>query len=128
MDEVRVDVEVQKLHIKLNALASIVNTLIKSGSVVAIVYLIYKMVYVLSGKTTNAYFWVKIITSISVGEKLSYLFGTLGILYGIFERRLRKNKVKRLSERIKTLEQFIDKKRTSSMLNTDGELRKGEEL
>ena len=120
--------DIQKLYIKLNFWASIINQAIKWGALLGISGFFYKSVAALSGKATLAKFLIKIIGDFSINEYIWYALALFGTGYGLVERRLRKNKVKKLSERNKKLELLIDKNRTSSNLNPEGELNKGEEL
>jgi len=119
---------IQELYLKLNFCSSIINNTVKWGALVLIFWLFYKSIAALSGKNTETDILVKFIGQFSINEYLMYLFSLSGISYGLFERRLRKSKVKKLSDRIKKLELLIDKNRTSSNLNPEGELNDGEQL
>lgn len=116
------------------SVASILNTLIKWVGITAISYCIFKASEVLSGKNTQAEFKASLVADILSADTLTdaliiivilaLLFGVGGILYGLAERRLRKNKTEYFQERIKKMESMIDPNRSSSRLTTKGETRK----
>lgn len=83
----------------------------------------------LAGLDTEAEISVafNILKSTSVRSIIFLCVGIVGIVYGLGERIVRIRKVLRLTKRIKSLEEIVDKGRQSSRLNQTGSTRKEDE-
>ena len=92
------------------------RTLIRGLCVVACVYFGRDIVATLSGRTTDLAVEVFALISMTVTLTLAGLAG----LWAYLERRLRYEKVKYLTDRIRHLETRLDPRRTSSGLAPDG--------
>lgn len=68
-----------------------------------------------------------VIKSTSVRGIIFLFIGIGGIVYGLVEQRIRVTKVRRLSRRVKYLEQKLDNDRQSSRLNRTGSTRREDE-
>jgi proteasome assembly chaperone (PAC2) family protein len=104
------------------------NTLIKSGAVVGVAGFVYLMVRELAGKETLASiglgFLADIKTSRGIAMALVSILGVGGPVYGLRERKLRRDDIEKRSAYIEELEKAIDKRRTSSGLTPRGTTRK----
>ena len=132
-------------HKTAEAIASVINTLIKWSGLTLIcvsmfglpAYYSFRIAEVTAGKTTNTtvsvYFEILGnvaaqlgLASGSRGPKtliaLSLLIGIGGVLYGMLQHKLRKRVISR-NDRIRVLEQRIDSNRSSSRLTEEGTTR-----
>lgn len=144
----RAQLEAENRAIRKNklyeAIASIVTSLIKWVGLAVICaspfYFHYKAVELLAGRTTEANISVSIMeaiwTDLKVGNLLekkwvsctvAILFGIAGVVYGWYQRKLRRDTVERLQKRNQELEKRIDPERSSSKLTPRGETRPGDE-
>lgn len=98
-----------------------IGTAIRWGGAVAIAWMAYKSVLVLSGQTTIVDVLVNVWGSLKINQALATVLGGGGMLYGWRERRLRHKVNERLGGRVGQLEQAIDKRRTSSRLTKRGQ-------
>jgi hypothetical protein len=64
---------------------------------------------------------ISFLGSMTVSKSLAYMFGAGGVLFGAYERRLRKKTLAHLHPRAKELEKLIDPRRSSSTLTNEGE-------
>ncbi len=102
------------------SITAIVRTLIRCATLVAIFYYLTQMVEALAGKITIADFAINLWANLKLQYIVPYTFGGGGIVYGIYQRRLRKKRVKELSSYARTLERKIDPNRASSDILDDG--------
>jgi hypothetical protein len=105
----------------VEAIASIVNNLIRWSGLVAIAYMGYRTVGTLAGQTTTADIGIRFFTEIRISEFAAWLLGAGGIGYGWRQRKLRRDNIERLERRVRDLEAEIDPKRTSSKLTKRGD-------
>jgi hypothetical protein len=93
-----------------------------------IAYMTYLSIAALAGKTTLAQFGMWLVTDLKATKAFSHivttLFGTVGVSYGIGERKLRRRNVERMGNRIQELEKIIDPTRSSSRLTSRGSTRR----
>jgi hypothetical protein len=75
----------------------------------------------LAGKTTFAQVVISFLGQMAVSKSLAYIFGFGGILFGVYQRRLRKKTAAHYYPRVKELEKLIDPRRSSSDLTIYGE-------
>lgn len=108
---------------RVHHIAAVLNSLIRWGALVAIVFLGYRAIVVLAGQTTIADIGigVKLLSNVRVSTAAAWLFGGGCLFYGERQARLRKDTVERQSRRITELEQSVDPKRTSSRLTARGD-------
>jgi hypothetical protein len=104
----------------------VVQNLIRWAGLVGIAYLLYKSAAVLAGRTTDANFAVKFLASKYAGYALMALFGGSSVLYGLGQRKLRRDTVERISPRTAALEKKLDRKRSSSKLTKRGDTNPGD--
>ena len=97
------------------------TSLIKWGSLLGCVYCGYLTIYSLAGKTTFARILVDFVANMTISRWAAYVFGGGGVLYGVDERRLRRNAVRRLAPSRIQYEQGLDPNRSSSGLTATGE-------
>jgi hypothetical protein len=65
---------------------------------------------------SGANIWIQLMSNVSRTRAFAFVFGFLGVLYGIQERNLRRTTVKRLRARLNTLEQALTQKSNASQL------------
>lgn len=109
-------------------IANVLMYLIKYGAFVWISYHIFLMVTELAGKHTFADIGFAVFGNLELSVALGWWFGIGGILYGLWQAKLRKDTIERLQNRIQFLESKLDGKRTSSQLTPRGDTRKEDEL
>ena len=102
------------------AIASVLNNLIRWGGLVIISYWIYLSVTALAGKSTMADIGVTVFADIRASEVLSWIFGIGGIGYGWRQKSLRQDTTERLQGRIKAFETEKDPNRSTSGLTERG--------
>lgn len=104
------------------------NSFCKYGALVAVFYFIHLMVGDLAGKETLASIGLRFLadvkTSRGVAMAVSALFGISGSVYGLRQRKLRRDDIQLRSGQISNLERSFDKKRSSSGLTPRGTTRK----
>ena len=105
-------------------LTSIINNLIRWGCAVLIIRYAHLMVIALAGEQTMADIGIRFFADLRISSALAWLFGGGGALYGLRQRKLRRDTIERLEGRVKKYEKQLDPKRSSSRLTTRGETRK----
>lgn len=101
--------------------ADVIMAAIKWGSLLGCVYWGYLAIASLAGKETFAKIAVSFMANMTVNKWLAYAFGGGGIVYGLNERRLRRNAVRRLAPGRIHYEQGLDPERSSSGLTQTGD-------
>jgi hypothetical protein len=99
---------------RINRIASIVELAIRWGCLVLIAYLGYLCVSKLAGKTTFADIGLEFLSKVEISEAAAWIFGTGGLVYGLGERRLRRNTTERLAGRIAEFERRRDPDRRNN--------------
>jgi hypothetical protein len=120
LDEKKQDLAFRRFARTVDSLTTVVLTAIRFGGVVLPFYFLYLTVAVLAGKSTSANIGIKMLTSLTMTETVGYGLGTAGVVYGLRERKLRRDKTEYLQERITKLERQLDPERSSSRLTTRG--------
>lgn len=123
VSKLRAENQLLKRGNRSNAWASIFNNLIRWGGLVLLARYGYLAIEAIAGKTTNAEIFVGILGKENFPILLSSLLGFLGMLYGYYERALRRSTVERLQQRNVFLEATIDPRRSSSKLTPRGDTR-----
>ena len=100
---------------------SVVNNVVRWGGLVWIVYYIQGMVVALAGKETIANIGMSFLGDVRISEALAWLLAGGTTLYGLSQRKLRKDTVERLQGRIHRHEVLQDPKRSSSKLTPRGD-------
>jgi len=110
-----------------------INSLIRWSGVVFLAYWCFRSIEKLAGKNTDADINISVLSSFfsfGFGDKVAVVIGVTGfflcicgIIYGMYQRRLRLRTVERLQGRIKKLEHGKDPDRSSSKLTSKGETR-----
>lgn len=93
------------------------------GCLLLMVYWATGSLNALAGKETFADIGIRVLGDFRVSEGVAYLFGGLGVGYGILQKLLRQRNIERLAPRIKELEQHVHPQRTSSQLTARGTTR-----
>lgn len=118
-----------------NAHSKVWRALIQWGAIVFIAYFCFRAVRDLAGKKTlaNINFHHPFLGLLDMGRTLvassgavgplGLMFGTGGILYGLFQRKLRRDVIKKYYHYIERDQKALDKDRTSSLLMPEGGTR-----
>ena len=101
----------------------VINNLIRWSAIVLVVRYGYLAIETLAGKTTLADVAVSFLTDIKVSVVLAWGAGAGGVVYGLQQRKLRKDTLQRLQDRNQTLEKMIDSSRSTSNLTPRGDTR-----
>lgn len=101
---------------------------IRWGGIVLVARYIYFSIQALAGTETSADIFVKFLSNLSLSISLSWICAIASILYGLAQRKLRKDTIERLQGRIREFEQEKDSKRSSSRLTERGETRREDRL
>ena len=108
----------------VDALARVLQALIKWGAFCGIAYFSYKSISCLSGQTTEANVALKFLGSLNISQSIAYTVAGGSAVWAFGERSFRKKTIAKLSERLKHYETDIDNSRTSSKLPKSGNTRK----
>jgi hypothetical protein len=120
LEENKQDISFKRFAKVVDSLTTITHTLIRYGGVVLPFYFMYLAANVLAGKSTTADIGIKMLGSLTITETVGYAVGAAGALYGLNERKLRRDKTEYLQDRIQKLEKQMDPKRSTSRLTTRG--------
>jgi len=101
----------------------VLQYLIRWGAIVFIARYGYFSIAALSGEVTLAEVGISFFGKVEVSVAVAWTFGLVGGIYGIRQRKLRKDTVERLQGRISELERIIDKGRSSSRITSRGNSR-----
>lgn len=99
------------------------QSVVRWAAIVFIIRYAYLAIVALAGKQTDADIGVNFLADINVAVALAWSVAAAGTVYGLRQNKLRKDTVERLQQRIQSLEQQVDPKRTSSRLTQRGETR-----
>lgn len=106
----------------------IVKKIIGVSPYIIVGYLFFDTLKAFAGR--NSFADINILTQFLVNLKVNEWFAWIiaggSTIFGLRERRLRKNKVGYLTDRIHELEQNLDPSRSSSELTKTGETKKGD--
>lgn len=98
-------------------------SLIRWGALIFIARYGYLSIESLAGKSTLADIGINFLSDIKVSVAIAWSTGFGGVIYGLSQRKLRRDTVERLQERIQVLEAEKDPARTSSKLTKRGDTR-----
>ena len=118
----------------VGAVSFIFRDLVKWVSLASIFYFSYLSIYALAGKSTQADiaidifqgFGLYIFKNSTLHEKVEYIVITGLLIWGLLERKLRRDAIERLHRRSRELEARIDPNRTSSRLTHRGTTNPGD--
>lgn len=99
----------------------VINALFKWGAIAYGAYCLYSSIASLAGLDTFARIGVEFAANMTVSKWAAYTFGAGGIAYGVNEKRLRRNTVRRLGPKQVEYEQALDPRRSSSGLTQTGD-------
>lgn len=123
----RAQVDAELNHLKATRKAdgwvTVLQSLIRWGSIVLLAWFAYLSVKALAGQTTLADIGIDFLGKVEISVALAWAVGAGGTAYGWSQRKLRKDTVERLQERIEELEVTIDDQRSSSRLTKRGDTR-----
>ena len=122
----KTEAEIRLLFRKIDAVVTVVKTLIQWAGLVACMFLVYKCVAALAGKETLASIGMSVLGNIKVSDGVLSVLTGGSIVYGLGERSLRRRNIKRLTARNIELEKRLDAGRTTSGLTSRGTTRPGD--
>jgi hypothetical protein len=98
------------------------TVLFRYAGLAAVGFFVWLSIRELAGRNTNASVKVGLdfLASIELDKWIPYVFASVAILYGLNERRVRREAIARMATTIKSLEEQIDPKRSSSNLTKRG--------
>lgn len=100
--------------------ADVLSVTVKYGCILGCMYCVYLAADALAGRDTFADVGVAFMANMDVSRWAAYLFGVGGVAYGVKERRLRTNTIKRLAPGRIEYEERLDPVRSSSGLAAEG--------
>lgn len=125
--ELRAENQMLRRTRQVQGAVSVINNLIRWGGALGIARYVYLGVVALAGHTTMADIGVKFVANVQVGQALAqalaWIFGGSGVMYGLRQRKVRRDAIGRLSPGHVERERTIDPKRSSSQLTERGETR-----
>jgi hypothetical protein len=101
--------------------SSVIRAVVKWGAIAFIALQARFGLEALAGQQTIADMSFKFLAEAGVSDVLAWLLAALGVLYGLAQRRMRRNLLERHGHRIPELERRLDAGRTSSELTERGE-------
>lgn len=107
----------------LDVVDSLGSKVIRWGSSIFIIYLFSSALKELAGKETYADVFIAVLGNLTFERGACYVAGGAGVVYGLLERKLRRDKTEKLANRIQGLEKSFDPKRSSSKLTPRGMTR-----
>lgn len=119
----RAELDFQLRAKRIDRVADLLGLLIRFGSLTLCVWIGGQAAMSYAGETTVADVGINVIGDFRISEWVAALFGGGGVMYGMREKRLRRNTIESMSGRIKSLESIHDPRRTSSMLTERGTTR-----
>jgi hypothetical protein len=121
--ELRAENRVLRHYRASDGVVSVFNNLIRWGGLLGIAYYCYLSVLALAGQHTAADIGIKLLADVRISEAVAWLFGGSGVAYGWRQRKLRRDTVERIQNRVERFEKQIDPGRSSSELTSRGETR-----
>jgi uncharacterized membrane protein len=103
-------------------------SLIRWGAIVLIARYVYLSISTLSGHSTFADIGINFLASVHISVAIAWGASVGGVLYGVNQRKLRKDTVEHFHGRIKELETMIDPSRSTSNLTPRGDTRPEDKL
>ncbi|MBI1790615.1 MAG: hypothetical protein HYR60_24050 [Acidobacteria bacterium] len=120
LEEKKQDLAFRRFAKVVDSITTVVHSLVRYGGVALPFFFMYKVAEVLAGKTTTADIGLKMFGSVTITETVGYGLGLAGTLYGLKERKLRRDKTEYLQDRIQKLEKQMDPNRSTSRLTKRG--------
>ena len=119
----RASAQPERAMVIVDGLVTVVSRLIWGGTIVWCASLFRDAAIAFAGHETSAAIALSLITKIGGSQWAAYGTAGGGIVYGLYERRIRRRNIERLTGEKSQLEKSVDKKRSSSKLLVDGRTR-----
>ncbi|MCZ4315143.1 hypothetical protein O4H66_17185 [Comamonadaceae bacterium G21597-S1] len=103
-----------------------VRWLIAAGAIALVSHDLQVVVRALAGKTTDANIMLSFLSSVDVNIWLAWGLAASGIVYGKYQRDLRRKVIADTHDHVVTLERQIERRRTSSQLTKLGDTNPGD--
>jgi hypothetical protein len=105
------------------SVTSVLNNLIRWGGAIAIARYGYLSIASLAGESTMADIGVNVLADFRISQALAWVLAGGTTMYGLSQKKLRRDTVERLQSRIQAYELEQDPGRTTSRLTPRGETR-----
>lgn len=133
-EKLELELQYKRQNQIIGAVSFVFRDLLKWGFLASIFYFSYLSIQALAGKSTQANididifqgFGLYIFQSSTLHEKIEYVVIVSLLAWGLLERKLRQDAIKRLHGRSRELESSIDSHRTSSRLTQRGTTNPGD--
>ena len=102
---------------------TIILALIRWGAIVFIARYGFLSIQALAGRNTLTDIGINFLGKVEVAVSIAWISAMLGVMYGLKQRKLRRDTVERLQNGNKQLENKLDPNRTSSKLTSRGASR-----
>lgn len=115
-----------RLRIQARVLMSVISFLgniVKLLMVFCVCFYAYHSIIVLAGKNTDVHIIIKLVASVATKHKIAVsggLVGLLGVLYGKYQKKLRQDTTKRLTNENKRLKDMLETETATSNLTEIG--------
>lgn len=119
--ELRTRAELAESANKWMAITPVIGKAVYGVTIVGVSYWIYRIFDALAGKTTFTYIFTSLLANISIQVAITVSLAITGLGYGLYQKRQRKKTTESLHKRIKELETYFDKNRSTSGLTTRGD-------
>lgn len=106
---------------KARAISDIFTAFFKYGSLTAAAFFAKDIGIAWAGEHTYADVDIKLLANTNISISIAWGLSALGLLYGFYQNKLRKDTVEYLQTRIQGLEGLLDKNRTTSGLTIRGD-------
>ena len=120
-EELEAELRFQKRVRRSETIAVLGQSAFKWGGLAYIAYCTSQAVSALAGQATVTNIAIELLGNMHVSVALAWVFGIVAIIYGLGQRKLRKDVIERLAGRNASLEREIDSRRSSSLLTVRGD-------
>jgi len=134
-EKLEVELQYKRQNQIIGAVALVIRDVVKWGVLASIFYFLFRSIQALAGRSTQASididifqgFGLYIFQNSTLHEKIEYVVIVGLLMWGLLERKLRQDAIKRLQGRSRELESRIDPNRTSSRLTRRGTTNPGDQ-
>jgi hypothetical protein len=120
-DEIAAELKFIKGNRRSESIATVTQNICKWGGLSFIAYCASSATIALAGQTTVANIGVQILGNMRVSVGLAWTCGIVGVIYGLRQRKLRKDVIERYAGLKADHEKEIDPRRSSSRLTARGD-------
>ena len=122
--EAEFNLKMAKIMVSADWVPILIVRVTKTIIILGSFYFVFLMINSLAGQTTIANIFLAIIADINYKDSIFLILGLSGWIFGIFQMKLRRKDIKRLSEKNDRLEKIVNPNKTSSYITTEGRTNK----